>query len=151
MTRFAIDPQTLVQLAESGRSVHPAHQLVAPNSIRSEALQLLLDRVREGVLAEKEALVLHEGMTGIKMRLLGDRVSRRTAWQIARDRGWSTLTEAEYLAVATLQADALVTVDPDLAAKARGIVPLARFTDLLTTSTSAEAAEAARTARRVRA
>jgi hypothetical protein len=61
-------------------------------------------------------------MTRLKMRLLGDRVSRRTAWQIARDRGWESLRIAEYLAVATLQADALVTVDPDMVDAAADVV-----------------------------
>ncbi len=131
MTRFVIDPPTLVQLADGSHSVHPSHRLVAPNSIRSEALDLLLQRVRGGTLTEQTALELHERITGVKMRLLGDRVSRRTAWQIARDRDWSTLTEAEYLAVSKLQADALITVNPEMAAKATGIVPLAPFTDLL--------------------
>ena len=61
------------------------------------------------------------------MRLLGDRVSRRTAWKIAREQGWNTTYDAEYLAVTKLQADALVTVDPALAAKAKDIVPLANI------------------------
>ena len=47
------------------------------------------------------------------MRVLGDRMSRRTAWDIARERDWATLHLAEYLAVARLQADALVSVDPE--------------------------------------
>jgi predicted nucleic acid-binding protein len=52
------------------------------------------------------------------MRLLRDRVSRRTAWKIAREQGWeTTYDDAEYLAVAKLQADALVTVTPALATK----------------------------------
>jgi predicted nucleic acid-binding protein len=59
------------------------------------------------------------------MRLLGDRVSRRSAWRIVRDHGWETAYEAEYIAVAQLQADALVTIDRALAAKAGGIMPLA--------------------------
>ena len=59
------------------------------------------------------------------MRLLGDRVSRRTAWRIALDNGWETTFDAEYLAVAKLQADALVTIDAELATKADGVVPLA--------------------------
>lgn len=40
------------------------------------------------------------------MRLLGDRVSRRTAWEIAREQGWETTYGAEYVAVTRLQADA---------------------------------------------
>jgi hypothetical protein len=47
------------------------------------------------------------------MRLLGDRVSRRTACKITREHGWETTYDAEYLAVAKLQADALVTVTLD--------------------------------------
>lgn len=131
MTRFAIDPPTLVYLADGRRKVRPGHQLVAPNSIRSLALDLLLRRVRSGELSEPAAMELHEWMTELKMRLLGDRVSRRTAWKIARENRWSTIRDAEYLAVATLQADALITVDSKLAAKAAGIVPLAKLTDLL--------------------
>ena len=51
--------------------------------------------------------------------------SRATAWRIARDHDWDTLRDAEYLAVTRLQADALVTVDPTLAAKAQQVVPVA--------------------------
>jgi hypothetical protein len=44
--------------------------------------------------------------------------------------GWSTLRDAEYLAVVRLQADALVTVDPHLANVATGIVATAPFESL---------------------
>jgi hypothetical protein len=125
MTRYAIDAPTLVHLVSNGLSVDPGHQLVAPNSLRSLALDLLLQRVRAGDLAEKEALAMHERITETKVRLLGDRVSRRTAWDIARERDWPNLHHAEYLAVAKLQADAVVSVDPELVAKAEGVVPLA--------------------------
>lgn len=126
-----IDPPTLVHLADDRRTVKPGHQLVAPNSIRSQALDLLLRRVRSGELSEQDAMQLHERMTELKMRLLGDRVSRRTAWQLALEHGWDTIRDAEYLAVAKLQADALVAADPSLATKAAGIVPLAKLTDVL--------------------
>jgi len=43
--------------------------------------------------------------------LLGDRVSRRTAWRIALEHGWDTIGDAEYLAVTQLQADVLITID----------------------------------------
>jgi predicted nucleic acid-binding protein len=102
--------------------IDPAHQLVAPNLIRSHALDLLLADVRNGNLDEREALRRHERMTDLKMQLLGDRVSRRTAWRIAMAQGWDTTLDAEYLAVRRLQADALVTVDSRLAAMAEGIV-----------------------------
>jgi len=61
------------------------------------------------------------------MRVLGDRVSRRTAWKIARAQGWETMYHAEYIAVATHGADALVTVDAALGTMAKGHVPLAKL------------------------
>jgi hypothetical protein len=70
VARYVIDAPTLLRLADAGLHVHPGHQLVAPNSIRSEA-------------------------------------------------------------VTKLQADALVTADPGLAAAARNIVPVAAIEDLL--------------------
>lgn len=86
---------------------------------------MLFEAVRHGDLAEDLALQHHERLTELKIRLLSDRVSRRTAWKIAREHGWETTYDAEYLAVAKLQADALVTVSPVLAAKAKEVVPLA--------------------------
>ena len=73
----------------------------------------------------------HERITEMKMRLLNDRVSRRTAWRVAREYDWDTLRDAEYLAITRLQADALVTVDPNLAAAAQDIVMVAAIDDLL--------------------
>jgi len=130
MARYVIDAATLLHLVDGNLPVDPEHQLVAPNSIRSEALQLLLDDVALGLRDEKDALALHERMTELKLRLLGDRVSRGNAWKLARQSGGS-IRDAEYLAVTRLQADALVTVDDDLAAKADGVVPVATLDALL--------------------
>src|SRR5512133_783041 len=132
MTRYVIDAPTLLHLLDGDVPVDRRHQLVAPNSIRSEALQLLLNDVRAGRRTEQAALTMHEQVTELKMRLLGDRVSRGLAWQIARQHDWETIRDAEYLAVTRLQADALTTVDPGLAAKAEHVVRVAPVQDLLT-------------------
>src|SRR5689334_406017 len=131
MARYVIDAPTLLHLVDAELHVDPGHQLVAPNSIRSEALELLLRDVRSGKRTEAAALKAHERITEQRMRLLGDRASRRTAWQIARQHDWATLRDAEYLAVTRLQADALVTVDPSLAAAAREVAAVAAVEDLL--------------------
>ena len=123
MARYAIDAATLLHLLDN--RLGPDHQLVAPSSIRSEVLQLLLDEVRRGERTEADALEVHERMTELKLRLLNDRVSRRTAWRIAREDEWTSVRDAEHLAVARLQADALVTTDPALAARAAGVVLVA--------------------------
>lgn len=127
-----IDAPTLLHLVDNALVVDPGHQLVAPNGIRSQALQLLLRDVRLGERTDRAALKVHDALTELKMRLLGDRVSRATAWRIAREQDWDTLRDAEYLAVTRLQADALVTVDPGMAAKARTIVPVEPLEVLLT-------------------
>ena len=132
MPRYVIDAPTLLHLVDGDLHVDPHHHLVAPNSIRSEALQLLLRDVRGGARTDKAALQTHDRMTGLKIRLLGDRVSRGLAWRIAREHDWDTLRDAEYLAIARLQADALVTVDPVLAGKAAGVVPVAPIDALRT-------------------
>jgi hypothetical protein len=130
MTRYAIDARTLLHLVDNGITPDPAHQLVAPGWLRSDALQLLLDDVRAGTRTERDALTTHERVTEVKVRLLADRVSRRTAWDLARAHAWERLHDAEYLAVTRLQADALIALDPGLVALADGIVPLAEVTDL---------------------
>jgi predicted nucleic acid-binding protein len=132
VARYVIDAPTLLHLVAERTEVSSAHQLVAPNLIRSQALSLLLAAVLEGEITDEVALQRHERLTEIKMRLLGDRVSRRTAWKIARQHGWDTTLDAEYVAVCKLQADALITIDAALAAKAARIVPLASLADLVT-------------------
>ncbi|GAA1834427.1 hypothetical protein GCM10009714_14940 [Microlunatus capsulatus] len=131
MARYVLDAPTLLHLVAQDATVHADHRLVAPVLVRSQALALLLAAVRRGELAEPEALQQHERLTALKVRLLGDRVSRRTAWRIAREQDWETTTDAEYVAVTRLQADALVTVDPAMAARCAGLVPLAPFAALL--------------------
>ena len=125
MARYVVDARTLLHLIAEGVKVSPQHQLVAPNLIRSQALSQLFWAVRQGEMTEAVALQQHERLTELKMRLLGDRVSRRTAWKIAREQGWDSTYDAEYLAVTKLQADALITIDPSMAARAEGLVPLA--------------------------
>jgi predicted nucleic acid-binding protein len=125
MSRYAIDAPTLLHIVAANITLNQSHQLVAPHLIRSQAFILLLTAMRRVEIDEEVALHHQEWITELKMRLLGDRVSRRTAWKIAREQGWDTIYDAEYIAVAKLQADALVTVDPKMAALAQGIVRVA--------------------------
>ncbi len=125
MTRYTIDAPALLHLVTEGVEVHPDHQLVAPNAVRSQALQILLDQVRAGEITEKQARERHTALTETRIRVLGDRMSRWTSFKVAREQGWETTTAAEYVAVTQLQADALVALDPELRRLAKGLVPLA--------------------------
>jgi len=59
------------------------------------------------------------------IRLLGDAVLRRRAWDLADQLGWASTYNAEYVALTQLQADAFVTLDAELARSVKGIVPTA--------------------------
>ena len=79
MTRYAIDAPTAVRLVREGITVSDAHQLVAPNLLRSRALSIIYREVREGSLSRDDARAMLDAITTIRIRLLGDRVSRATA------------------------------------------------------------------------
>jgi predicted nucleic acid-binding protein len=123
MTRFAVDARSVIRLVESGSAVAPGHQLVAPNVLRSEVLSILYRDVREGRRGETDARTLLDAVTALKIRLLGDRVSRAVAWRIAAELDWPDVGFAEYIAVATLQADVLVVSDEALSAVVADRVP----------------------------
>ena len=50
---------------------------------------------------------------------------RRRAWDLADQLGWAQTYDAEYVALTQLQADALVTLDAELARSVEGIVATA--------------------------
>lgn len=131
MTRFAIDSLTAVRLVREGITVPDAHQLVGPNLLRSQALSQLYRAVRAGELTADEGKRALDGIAIMRIRLLGDRVSRAAAWRIAERLGWDDTAKAEYVAVAQLQADAFVTLDDDLAREVEGVVVTAPFEALL--------------------
>jgi predicted nucleic acid-binding protein len=66
------------------------------------------------------------------IRLLGDAVLRRRAWDVAERLGWAETYDAEYVALTQLQADAFVTLDTELARRVEGIVPTATIGALRT-------------------
>ncbi|MGW9630912.1 hypothetical protein ACWGST_09415 [Agromyces sp. NPDC055520] len=127
MTRFAIDTLTALRLVHDAATVPEAHQLVAPNVLRSQVLSHLYRGVRRGELSRAAAHEQLERLASLRVRLLGDRVSRAVAWKIAEQLDWDDTTEAEFIAVAQLQADAFVTLDPDLARRVEGVVTIAPF------------------------
>ena len=123
MTRFVVDCGVVLQLASEGYQVPPQHELLAPTLLRSQTLSALHEAVQSGELEAGEARERLRRVGEIKIRLLGDAVLRRNAWEIADRLGWAETYDAEYLALTKLQADAFVTLDEELARKAEGVVP----------------------------
>ena len=125
MTRFVVDCGVVLRLAGEEIEVSREHELLAPTVLRSQTLSALHEAVHGGELAREVALERIARVNAIKIRLLGDAVLRRNAWQIADQLGWAETYDAEYLALTRLQADAFVTLDEDLARRAEEIVPTA--------------------------
>lgn len=131
MTRFVIEPQVALDLAGTRAVISERHKLLAPTLLRSQVLALLFVEVQAGRMTQDEASRRMDYLRGMRIRLLGDRVLQRVAWEIALELGWQDTFVAEYLALTKLQADALVTGTPELAESARKVVAVASMADLM--------------------
>jgi len=130
MTRFVVDPGAVLDIVRDEIEVADAHRLLAPTLLRSQLLSILHEAVQRGDVAAETAREHLARFGKMKIRLLGDAVLRRRAWEVADRLGWASTYDAEYVALTQLQADALVTSNPDLAAAASGLVPIAAIADL---------------------
>ena len=101
------------------------HELLAPTLLRSQTLSVLHERVQRGEIPADVAREHLARIARMKIRLLGDAVLRRRAWEIADELGWASTYDTEYLALTQLQADAFVTLDAKLARAAKSVVEVA--------------------------
>ena len=125
MTRFVVDCGAVLQLASEDFELPAEHELLAPTLLRSQTLSALHEAVHAGDLSAELALDRLARIQAIPIRLLGDAVLRRRAWRVADELGWADTYDAEYVALTQLQADAIVTLDPELARRVEGLVPTA--------------------------
>lgn len=132
MTRFVVDCGAVLHLVSEGIEVPAEHQLLAPTLLRSQTLSALHEAVRGGKIPQDVALGRLARIRALPIRLLGDAVLRRRAWDLADQLGWASTYDAEYVALTQLQADAFVTLDAELARRVEGIVPTARIEALQT-------------------
>ena len=130
MTRFIVDAAAVVHLAREGIEVAAGHELLAPTLVRSQTLSMLHEAVHAGALDAAAGRDLVGRVGQLKMRLLGDAVLRRRAWDLAEQLGLPSTYGAEYIALTQLQGDALVALDPEVAGPADGLVTLATIADL---------------------
>ena len=130
MTRYVIGPDVALRLARDEAVIADGHRLVAPTLLRSQVLSSLYGSVRSGELSRRDAERRLDYVRGLRIRLLGDRVLQSVAWKIAERLDWPDTLDAEYVALTTLQADAFVTLDDNLARAVRDIVTIAPVEDL---------------------
>jgi predicted nucleic acid-binding protein len=125
MTRFVVHASAVLHLAGGGVEVPGAHELLAPTLLRSQTRSALHEAVQRGELPAEVARDRLTRIGRMPIRLLGDAVLRRRAWDLADQLGWASTYDAEYVALTQLQADAFVTLDAELAGSVAGIVTTA--------------------------
>jgi predicted nucleic acid-binding protein len=132
MTRFVVDCGAVLHLVSEGIEVRAEHELLAPTLLRSQTLSALHEAAHRGEISAEVALDRLARIQALSIRLLGDAVLRRRAWDLAEQLGWAETYDAEYVALTQLQADALVTLDAELGRRVEGIVPTATIEALRT-------------------
>jgi predicted nucleic acid-binding protein len=132
LTRFVVDCGVVLHLASEEIEVRAEHELLAPTLLRSQTLSSLHETVHAGKIPPDVALDRLTRIWAMPIRLLGDAVLRRRAWDVAEQLGWAETYDAEYVALTQLQADAFVSLDTELARRVEGIVPMATIEALLT-------------------
>ena len=120
-----------MHLASMGVDVPDEHKLLAPTLLRSQTLSALHEAVHRGEITADVARDRLAHIGQMPIRLLGDGVLRRRAWDLANKLGWASTYNAEYIALTQLQADAFVTLDAELARSVEGIVATASIDALL--------------------
>jgi predicted nucleic acid-binding protein len=131
-TRFVVDCGVVLQLASEGFEVPAEQELLAPTLLRSQTLSAMHEAVHAGDIPPDVALDRLTRIQAMPIRLLGDAVLRRRAWELAEQLGWASTYDAEYVALTQLQGDAFVTLDAELARRVEGIVSTATIEALRT-------------------
>lgn len=133
MSRYVVDVGAALHLAAAEMAPRAEDQLLAPTLLRSEVLSSLHAAVHRGELTSEVGRARLARFGRLPIRLLGDGVLRRRAWEVADRLGWPGTFEAEYVALTLLQAEALVTTDDTLAERVQGLVEVLPVGALLTT------------------
>ena len=125
LTRFVVDSSAVLYLASANTEVPAKHKLLAPTLLRSQTLSDLHEAVQRGEIPAEVARDHLARIGRMPIRLLGDAVLRRRAWELADRLEWAQTYNAEYVALTQLQADAFITLDKELARSVKGIVETA--------------------------
>jgi predicted nucleic acid-binding protein len=123
--RFVVDVSAVLALVRTETEVPDEHELLAPTLLRSQVLSALHEAVHRGEIPADVAREQLARVNRMSIRLLGDAVLRRRAWEVADQLGWASTYDAEYVALTQLQADAFITLDAKLARRVEGLVQTA--------------------------
>jgi hypothetical protein len=87
MTRYVLDVGAALRLAKENSEIPATHELLAPTLFRSQILSALHESVTQGEMTAEVARDRLAYVGRLPMRLLGDAVLRRRAWELADQLG----------------------------------------------------------------
>jgi predicted nucleic acid-binding protein len=125
MTRYVIGPDVAIRLAGDEAVVPDGHHMLAPALLRSQLLSLLYQAVRRGEMTKEDAERRLFYVQGMRIRMHEDYLLQKAAWKVADQLGWPDTFDAEYVALTQLEADALITLDRQLADAVKDLVTVA--------------------------
>jgi predicted nucleic acid-binding protein len=125
VARFVIDSGATLQLASASTEIPSERELYAPTLWRSETLSAMYEAVRRSEITTEVARERLAYVNRLEIRLLGDAVLRRRAWEVAEQLDLDTTYKAEYVALAQLQKCTLVSVDASWLERVGDLVPTA--------------------------
>jgi hypothetical protein len=90
MTRFVVDAGAVLHVASAGIEVSGEHELLAPTLLRSQSCRSCT-RQFSGARSRPTSPATRLARIGrMPIRLLGDAVLRRRAWNLADQLGWAS-------------------------------------------------------------
>jgi hypothetical protein len=78
MTRYVIGPDLAIRLVHDQAVIRRDHRILAPTLLRSQVLSLLYQAARRGEITRRDAERQLDYVRGLRIRLPGDRVCRRS-------------------------------------------------------------------------
>ena len=130
MAEFVVDCGVVLRLAADETMLPAKHKLLAPTLLRSQTLSAVHEAVQRGNLTAEAGREQLRRVNSMPIRLLGDAVLRRRAWDVAEQLGWPETYDAEYIALTQLQADAFVTLNTKLARQVEKLVRVVTIDEL---------------------
>jgi predicted nucleic acid-binding protein len=127
MTRYVIGPDVAIRLAGDEAVIPDGHHILAPALLRPQMLSLLYQAVHRGEMTMEDAERRLFYVRGMRIRLHedDDHFLQNAAWQVADQLGWPDTFDAEYVALTQLEADAMITLDRQLADAVKDLVTVA--------------------------
>lgn len=130
--RLVVDANVVVQLQISGGVLGPlsGHELVGPPLVMVEATSSIREQVHRGEIPPDQGRGFVQGLADLPITILEPDGLRTAAWDVSIELGWAKTYDAEYVALASLLACPIVSLDLRMQRAASRLVRVITPTEL---------------------